>query len=63
MINAIYTYIFIGVVCNFLFDLIINYIRDEAYRLTILERITTAILWPIALIVFIYNFIKSLLEG
>ena len=60
MINAIFTYIFIGVVCNLLFDLIINYIQDESNRFTILERITTTILWPIALIVFIFNFIKTL---
>jgi len=60
MINAIFTYISIGVVCNFLFDLIINYIQDEANRFTILERVTTTILWPIALIVFIFNFIKTL---
>lgn len=61
MITAIFTYIFIGVVCNFLFDLIINYIQDEANRFTIWERITTTLLWPIALIVFVYNFIKTLL--
>ena len=61
MINAIFTYIFIGVVCNFLFDLIINYIQDEANSFTIWERITTTLLWPIALIVFVYNFIKTLL--
>lgn len=61
MINAICTYIFIGVVCNFLFDLIINYIQDEANRFTIWERVTTTLLWPIALIVFVYNFIKTLL--
>ena len=60
MINAIFTYIFIGVVCNFLFDLIINYIQDEANSFTIWERITTTLLWPIALIVFVYNFIKTL---
>jgi len=61
MINAIFTYIFIGVVCNFLFDLIINYIQDEANRFTIWESLTTTLLWPIALIVFVYNFIKTLL--
>lgn len=61
MINAIFTYIFIGVACNFLFDLIINYIQDEANRFTIWERVTTTLLWPVALIVFIYNFIKTLL--
>ena len=61
MINAIFTYIFIGFVCNFLFDLIINYIQDEANRFTIWERITTTLLWPVALIVFVYNFIKTLL--
>jgi|DEB0MinimDraft_10_1074344.scaffolds.fasta_scaffold190116_2 hypothetical protein len=61
MISTIFTYIFIGVACNFLFDILINYIQDEANRFTIWERVITTILWPIALIVFIYNFVKTLL--
>ena len=60
MINGIFTYIFIGVVFNFLFDLVVNYLGDEEQRFTMKERISTAIIWPIALIVFLYNFIRTL---
>ena len=59
MINGILTYIFIGVIFNFLFDLVVNYLGDEEQRFTMKERISTAIIWPIALIVFLYNFLKT----
>ena len=59
MINAIITYIFIGVVFNFLFDLAINQLEAEEQRFTMVERIVTTILWPIALIVFLFNFFKT----
>ena len=62
MLNYIFTYLFIGVVFNLLFDLIVNYIEYEQARFTIAERVITALLWPIALAVFVYNFIKTLFE-
>ena len=62
MINGILTYIFIGVIFNFLFDLIVNYLGDEEQRFTMKERISTTIIWPIALIVFLYNFIRTLTQ-
>jgi len=61
MLNYIFTYLSIGVVFNFLFDLIINYIESEEHRFTIMERVMTTLLWPIALIVFVFNFIKTLI--
>ena len=61
MLNYILTYLFIGVIFNFLFDLIINYIESEEHRFTIMERVMTTLLWPIALIVFVFNFIKTLI--
>jgi len=62
MINAILTYIFVGVVFNFLFDLLINWLGAEEQRFTTGERISTVLLWPIALIVFIVNFFKSTID-
>jgi len=59
MINAILTYIFVGVVFNFLFDLLINWLGAEEQRFTTGERISTTILWPIALVVFLVNFIRT----
>jgi len=61
MLNYILTYLFIGVIFNFLFDLIINYIESEEHRFTMMERVMTTLLWPIALIVFVFNFIKTLI--
>ena len=60
MITYIFYYLSLGVVFNFLFDLIVNYIEQEEARFNIGERILTTILWPIALTVFLYNFIKTL---
>lgn len=62
MINGILMYIFIGVVFNFLFDLLVNWLGAEEHRFTMRERISTAIIWPIALIVFLYNFLKTTTE-
>jgi len=61
MLNYILTYLFIGVVFNFLFDLIVNYIEHEQARFTMMERVMTTLLWPVALIVFIFNFIRTLI--
>jgi uncharacterized membrane protein YeaQ/YmgE (transglycosylase-associated protein family) len=63
MINGILTYIFIGVICNFVFDLLVNQLEVEEHRFTITERIVTTALWPIALAVFIYNFLKGLFKS
>ena len=62
MINGILTYIFIGVIFNFLFDLVVNYLGDEEQRFTMKERISTTLIWPIALIIFLYNFIRTLTQ-
>lgn len=59
MINAILTYIFLGVLFNFLFDLVVNYVQQEEARFTMAERLSTTLLWPIAVLVFLFNFIKT----
>ena len=62
MINGILTYIFIGVIFNFLFDLLVNWLGAEEQRFTMMERLSTTLLWPIALIVFLINFLKTMKE-
>jgi len=60
MITYIFYYVSIGVLFNFLFDKVIDYLEQEHIRFTLMERIVTTLLWPIAVLVFIYNFIKTL---
>ena len=62
MINGILTYIFIGVIFNFLFDLLVNWLGAEEQRFTMMERLSTTLLWPISLIVFLINFLKTMKE-
>jgi len=59
MITYIFYYVSIGVLFNFLFDKVIDYLEQEHIRFTTMERIVTTLLWPIAVLVFIYNFIKT----
>jgi hypothetical protein len=59
MITYIFYYVSIGVLFNFLFDKVIDYLEQEQIRFTTMERIITSLLWPIAVLVFVYNFIKS----
>ena len=59
MINVIFIYVTTGVLFNFLFDKIVDYLEQEEVRFSTMERITTTLLWPIALLVFLYNFIKT----
>jgi hypothetical protein len=61
MINGILSYIFLGVIFNFIFDILINWLGAEEQRFTLSERIVTTLLWPIAFIVFVFNFIKTLI--
>lgn len=62
MITYIIYYVFIGVLFNFLFDKIVDFLEQEQIRFNLMERIITSLLWPIALLVFLYNFIKSFIE-
>ena len=59
MITYIFYYVSIGVLFNFLFDKVIDYLEQEHIRFTTMERIVTTLLWPVAVLVFVYNFIKT----
>ena len=59
MITYIFYYVSIGVLFNFLYDKVIDYLEQEHIRFTTMERIVTTLLWPIAVLVFVYNFIKT----
>lgn len=60
MIMYIIYYLFAGIMFNFLFDKLVDYTEQEQMRFTTMERIYTTLVWPIALIVFLYNFIRTL---
>ena len=59
MIMYIIYYLFVGIMFNFLFDKLVDYTEQEQMRFTSMERIYTTLVWPIALIVFLYNFIRT----
>ena len=62
MITYVIYYVFIGVFFNFLFDKVVDFLEQEHIRFNLMERIVTSLLWPIAVLVFLYNFIKSFIE-
>lgn len=53
----------LGVGCNAFYDLSISYIKKEEFRLNAIERIVFTLVWPIYIIVLIYNFIKQITNG
>ena len=62
MITYVIYYVFIGVFFNFLFDKVVDFLEQEHIRFNLMERAITSLLWPIAVLVFLYNFIKSFIE-
>lgn len=56
-------YITVGVIFNLVYDLVINYIKKEELRFNIIERIVFTIIWPIYVIVFIFNAILTIIKN
>jgi|TARA_B100000768_G_scaffold144287_1_gene136765 hypothetical protein len=52
-----------GVIFNLLYDLLISSLDDETNRFDNWQRFGTAIIWPIFLAMFIYNFIKAIFKN
>jgi hypothetical protein len=61
MLQYISTYFILGVITNLLYDLMISYMGpdSEGLRLSFAEKCVFGLLWPLSLILFIINFIKS----
>ena len=55
-------YITIGVIFNLVYDLVINHIQKEELRFNMIERIVFTIIWPIYVIVFIFNAILTIIK-
>ena len=53
----ILTYLMVGVGLLFLYDKAVTYTSAE-FRLTAREQFIIGLIWPIGLLIFIYNFIK-----
>lgn len=62
MISNIITYLIIGVALNLIYDWAVNSVGAE-YRFTFKERVIVTLIWPFSVIIFIYHFIKSMLDG
>jgi hypothetical protein len=63
MISGIITYLIIGVVFNFVFDLLVNVSGDENHRFTMFERFTMTLIWPIGIIMFAVHFFKQFISN
>ena len=62
MINGIITYLIIGVMFNFVFDLLVNFSGNEEQRFTVVERLVMTLVWPIGVLAFVFYFIKNLID-
>lgn len=62
MISGIITYLIIGVVFNFVFDLLVNVSGEEAHRFTVVERFVMTLIWPVGVVMFIFHLIKNLID-
>lgn len=62
MVNYVLTYLFIGVIFNLLFDLLVNWLGEEHEdsRFTMAEWLVATLTWPIALTRFIIAFFTNL---
>lgn len=59
--SNIITYLFIGVTFNLVLDLLNGYLESEN-RLNFKEKVIATLIWPIALIIFTYHFVKGLIR-
>jgi hypothetical protein len=62
MISGIITYLIIGVMFNFVFDLLVNFSGSEDHRFTVVERLVMTLVWPIGVLAFVFYFIKNLID-
>jgi len=53
----------VGVAFNALYDLAISYIKNEDLRFNIKERIVFTLIWPIYLMLLLFNYIKNIING
>jgi len=68
MITFVLFYIICGVIFNFLFDLIVNWLASnnpehEGLRFTMAERAVTVLTWPIHAGRLIIGFIKTIINS
>lgn len=54
-------YLMIGVAVLFLYDKVSNYTSGE-FRFTVKEQIIVGLLWPLAIILFLYHFVKQVFK-
>lgn len=57
-VSNIITYLMIGVAFNFILDVLSN-LLDSDNKLKSKEKILVTLIWPLALLIFAYHFIKT----
>jgi len=63
MISNVITYLVLGVLFNFVFDLLVNVSGNEEQRFTMGERFTLTLFWPLGVGAFIFHFIKQIVSN
>ena len=61
MSSLIY-YLVIGLVLNWAYDILTDWSKAEN-RFTVMERLIVLFLWPIALALFIYHYLKTIFNN
>jgi hypothetical protein len=51
-------YLFIGLIWNVFYDLLVGFYNLEEKRFTWTERVAVGLIWPVAVVSFIFHFIK-----
>ena len=68
MITFVLYYIICGVIFNFLFDLMVNWLASndpehEGLRFTMAERVVTSLTWPVHFVRLLIGFIKTIINS
>ena len=62
MVSSVLYYLMAGLFVNFIYDKFIDWSGAEQ-RFNLKERLVVGLLWPLALILFIFHFRKQLLNN
>jgi len=58
---SLITYLFIGIIWDIIYNFI-STIVESSNKLNNWERVISLVLWPIVIIIFMYHFIKGLIQ-
>lgn len=62
MFSNFAAYLLVGVLINFMFDVISEHMHHVHFKSTIVGKIYIGVLWPLFLLIFLIGFIKGILR-